>query len=48
MLAYMISLHQCGLELDYTDFDEATHTNWCEYVSEEYGLECELRRTLQS
>ena len=38
MLAYTISLHQHGLELDY--FNEAALTDWCKHVSEEYGIEC--------
>ena len=37
----MISLCQHGLELDYADFDGKMLTNWCEYISEEYGIECE-------
>ena len=40
MLMYMISLHQHGLELDYAEFEEAALTDWCKYVSEEYGIEC--------
>ena len=37
----MISLCQYGLELDYPDFDDGTLTTWCEYISKEYGVECE-------
>ena len=40
MFAYTISLHQHGLELDYAEFDEVALTDWCKYVSEEYGIEC--------
>ena len=41
MLMHMISLHQCGLELDCTDFNNKMLTSWCEYISEEYSIECE-------
>ena len=44
LLAYMISLHQCGLVLDYYDFDHCLLTKWCEYVSDEYGIDCKTQK----
>ena len=41
LLAYTISLHQCGLMLDYHNFDHRLLTKWCEYISDEYGIDHE-------